>query len=399
MKKIVFTGITILVALLLFAACDTGPANDESKVEYTDVVYSADGTEVTIYLDGVGVPVTKASRAMSKDIAKMSYDYLEVVFDAGTNGVARSKWELGQSAGISGVYRATDTNYDALSTLFVGTKRDKTLLGVGKLYQVDNNDGAGLTAGTTISLNTIAIKFEVMAITSKLTNAVNTSSFVFWGTDSTEADDNGSEYGTTTPPSPAPGLTTKIVSMSPLGVSTYPIYALPKKAGAETKARFTFGGAAADTTNGRQAMIKYDGAPADTTNFEVRVPRYLDGGRYFQLNANINTQTKPAIDYGASTFTAPLADASFNPVIPITFTTTGRGAFSFFIEIPVYALVKTVSSNGGGAYTQWFIRTGLGSELYSMDDGITPGGCITMSIGMTAVDWIDIYWTWTTATP
>jgi len=128
----------------------------------------------------------------------------------------------------------------------------------------------------------------------------------------------------------------------------------------------------------------------------MRTPRYFDNGRYRELNDNVitsnesvklnvpNTHT-PTNGYGA--------DDAFENVIPLIFkTTAGAGAFSFYLQFPVYGVSKKPSKNGGSDATTWYVRTGFGSELYSMDDGTGSGGCITMSIGRTSYDWIDIFW-------
>jgi len=107
MKKIAITGLVIFLAMFV-VTCDEGLPKGEAEVEYTDVVYSEDGSTITLYLDGIGVPKTQAQRAITRDLAKMAYDYFEVVFIADSTPsslpvYARAQWELGQSAGISGV--------------------------------------------------------------------------------------------------------------------------------------------------------------------------------------------------------------------------------------------------------------------------------------------------------
>lgn len=98
--------------------------------------------------------------------------------------------------------------------------------------------------------------------------------------------------------------------------------------------------------------------------------------------------------------------ASTRNVVPIEFKTIkgGTGVFSFYIEIPVYNLSNlealfagqgvTALTNGVAA-EKWFIRTGVGSELYSLDDGAANGGCVFMQVGdSSSANWIDIDWTW-----
>jgi len=458
--------------VMFFVTCDDfipfGPA--EEKVEYTDVEYSEDGSTVTVYLDGKGVPVTKAQRAITRDLAKMAYDYFEVVFigKAGASQiVARAQWELGQTAGISGVERDIDYRWSTATTatyatpekialMFVGKKDDKTLLGVGQIAEVDHSaklpsgtdpkDWAeaikdtsppnGLTAYGTfvpglvsgsgslpstvyayISSNSTSITFYVEAVKTGLlvdkefpkddtTHAavyttenldILTDSFNFTG-----------DATTITPTKPAgtTGYANRIGHSKRQnpgnGNTDYPIYSLPDGVNDVQLAIYEFKGAPAyfakgikyvgDVVKGTSPNFKAD----DGIAIEKRFPRYLVGGRYLQLKESVDTDTTVELDVAHTDYAKEILEgSSLNPVVPLKFITLGSGVFSFYIEIPVYMLTNKKGTNHGDLQPiKWKLRTGLGSELYSLDSGKSSGGCVLMGIGDIDLDWLEIYWEW-----
>jgi len=451
MKKIAITGMIIFLVMFV-VTCDGGLTKGEEAVEYTDVVYSEDGSQITLYLDGVGVPKTQAQRAITRDLAKMAYDYFEVIFIARTGSpgptsdvIARAQWELGQSAGISGVYRGTasETGHDYIwapgkinnvALMFVGTKNDKTLLGVGKIAEVDhsaatsktplgwdeavadggysnpfvpgNDDttaGKGIpnTVFAYIRPNTASVTFYVDAVKTGLliedeiagTNEslILTDSFNFTGN------------GTTT------GYTTRedhSIRQAPSSGSSalYPIYSLPEIKKSVQLAEYAFDGAAetfAKEIRFNAAATKSVGSgfePAKGIAIEKRFPRYLEGGRYRALKENIDTDTTVVLDttITGGDYTALIeAGDPLIPTIPLKFTTQGTGVFSFYIDIPVYMITTDEGTNSGTLQAiVWKLRTGLGSELYSIDSGKSSGGCVLMGIGKIDLDWLEIYWNW-----
>jgi len=313
MKKQIFAGIVVLL-VMFFVTCDDfipfGPT--EEKVEYTDVEYSEDGSTITVYLDGKGVPVTKAQRAITRDLAKMAYDYFEVVFVGKASAsqiVARAQWELGQSAGISGVERDVDYEWDAskpyaagataeVALMFVGRKDDKTLLGVGQIAEVDHSaktkpeswddyydDGFGVvtvpwvpntnSSGSLpslvyayISSNSTSITFYVEAIKTGLLVDDETI-------DVTPPISTTNKYGILTDSfdftaGSATGYTDRIGHSKRQnpgnGNTEYPIYSLPEKVNSVQFATYEFKGAA--DANGTDISfangIKYAAAPVVT---------------------------------------------------------------------------------------------------------------------------------------
>jgi len=383
MKKIIFAGLVILLAVF-FVTCDgLFPEEAAAEVEYTDVVYSPDGTQVRVYLDGVGVPKAKAQRAMSLDLSKMAYDFIEVIFSTTTTApttYARAQWELGQSAGISGVrrgiaYAATGAN---IALMAVGSKGDKTLLGVGEIGDVDGVGGAPFT----IANNTGYVTFYLKSVKTGLTCGDELPASVAF--DSLAFTDD-------------PTIKTK-ATRSPLGDSDYPMYALPNATGAPAtqKATYTFGGAAAPATDGGYLpQLIFARTTNPVADVQKRIPRYQSNGRYLIPKGNVNTKATVALDG----YTLAGNEATKN-VVPIVFGRIGTGIFSFYIDIPVILSTKATGTNGGDLKpVTWHLRTGFGSELYSLDDGVSSGGCVLMGIGVGSLDWLDIQWEWEPTTP
>jgi len=401
MKRFILAGIVILVAMFV-VTCDEAPVAADAEIEYTDVVVSQDGSQVTIYLDGEMVPVPKAQRAMTLDLAKMSYDYLEVVFQ-NSAGVSRSAWELGQPAGISGGGLRTGDDYGAFPTsgttpgacLFAGQKAGKTLFGVGKL-----TSSTGGAADTTITSGTKSVTFSLAAIQTGLriySEAAGARGTVASSFSYTTGGTGGGDTTTQNNSS---------LQSLPDGVQ-YPSYALPKGVASTTNALYNFyfivGGQdkTGDYAGANKAIFHWKYLSPATSYLEnekpqvqKRTPRFMDGGRYLQPNGHIDTApTKISF-----TGTYPSADAAaFTGTVPLTFTTTvnSGGIFSFYLEIPVYNLTQaTAGHNGGPVSEKWYIRTGLGADLYSLDDGVSSGGCVFMSSGVTSSDWLEIDWVW-----
>ena len=117
MKKAIFLGITVLLALAIFA-CPAFVAEPDNE-------------------SGIRIG-TSSSRALSDLLARAGIDYFEVAFHDGTE-VYRTTWNKGQSGRIQlppGSYGLNARN----AILFAGSYRDKTLLAVGLLTSIDNVD-------------------------------------------------------------------------------------------------------------------------------------------------------------------------------------------------------------------------------------------------------------------
>jgi hypothetical protein len=434
MKRIAFTGILLLVALFL-VTCSMGQPGErgvDGSERYVDYLVSSGGTRVTLYLDGTKVPASQSQRAMTTDLAIMAFDYLEVVFDSRGigigGGIARTAWEIGQPAGISGVYRDTSYAYNnppataAIAAIFVGKKDGKTLLGVGKLKEVYD---AGATPGTPtsadfITSDTVSITFEVEAIKTGLTAGleaattpagaktatsignIEATSFKFFEAFESDGATSISDYpgnatnGYDTDNSRRSGIGSGVAKSS----TAYPIYILPTEISSTTVATYTFYGAAVTYAD---IIRHYDGRN-DVKIITQRVPRYLANSKHwfppneYVVNSDVVKlfpDTATVTGWGSSPYTSNGFDIDandpFQNKIELLFTTTAvYGVFSFNLEFPVYCITKLGSTNGGPPGVKWYIRTGLDSELHSLDDGLGRGGSVFMSIGSAALDWIDI---------
>jgi len=415
MKKTAIIGIVVLIVMFV-VTCDF--FQPEDAVEYTDVVYSEDGSRVTLYLDGVGVPRTAAQRAMSTRLSKMAYDYLDVVFlsPAVTSGgadvehstvIARAQWELGQAAGISGVYRGPTTGTTAnigeaygptKSLLVAGLKNGKTLLGIGEIFEVD---GSG-----TIASPNVTIKPDSRSVTF-IVDAVRTGLLVEKETVHVENSPPATmnKYGIRF--DSLDGTSWVGSSRTKLGSSYVPTYNLPAPTATtpkpETTKTYKFFGAPARYAG----QINYASTDNDKKILiEPRFPRYMDNGRYRQLSATIDMMSTVVVDPVPTVATLVAAGTPASVDVGLKFTSVGAGIFSFYIEIPVYVLAtglvdpavtpNDLGTNGGNlAPIKWRIRTGIGSELYSLDDGASGGGCVLMTIGTLSLeDWLEINWDW-----
>jgi len=410
MKKIVFTGIILVLVMTFAVTCDS-PAAEE--VEYTDVVYSPDGS-VTVYFDGVKVPVTKAQRAMTKDLAMMAYDYLEVIFinSAATPATARNKWELGQPAGINlgAAWRDGTTNYADLTKacLFAGKKSDKTLFGIGQIQTNATTVGTVNIGGSTESV-TFFIRAILSGLRANSTTATPIDGLDGHGEDGTMASNRGVAFDSLGPAASSNG---RFVT---LGSVKYPLFQLDDtKKWVNLTYEFSIVGTVAAYTSFLDAA-KVIGSTYPPLA-QRRVPRFLDKGAYREPKTLVNSKTTVSIGTAADAATSPATNppvvtptpitagggfvTNFNGAkIPLAFVTndiTATGYFSVYIEIPVYMVsTATATNTDGTASVTWFIRTGHGSELFSIDDGASSAGCMLFGRGSTGTsDWLGIDWQW-----
>jgi hypothetical protein len=400
MKKMLLTVIAVFSALFPGACSDwLNDGGEMTDVEYT---VSPDGKAgVTLYFDE-GVPVTKQQRAMSTKLAKKYYDYFEVVFDAGPNGLARASWELGEPAGISGVYRPTDVNYRFRNgpaiygtedynpgtsngaLIFVGTT-DRTLLGVGRIIKVD--DGAYIPVGAAVNIGpaTKSVTFEVEAIktglciqseVSEYTGEVLSTSLCPFAS-FRWADDPSTKNR---PPS------SNRVS---LGGKNYPYY----DSSINRNLYYIFYGPTGFHNDSLGRGIRYRSASTPPNDVVYRkTPRYVHNGQYFELNSIYSASyASSTIKLGSASpnefnsFTAgkPVANMANEFMLHLNYTTSNNfGILSFCIDIPVYLMNDAPAKNGGPAAQTWYLRSGIGPDLYCLDDGLGSGGCVLMGYGV-----------------
>jgi len=395
MKRFLITGFVIILAVFL-VTCDAlfPDADDDDEITYTDVEYSEGGSVVKVWIDGSKpVPVTKRSlRAMSTDLSRMAYDYLEVIFKSGST-IARSQWELGESAGISGIVRTTGTGTpapdykwvsaatDNYALMAVGTKDGKTLLGVGAINSVDGSTYTATPANIYIYATTQYVTFYLLSVKTGL---------IVSGESKLSGDPPaGNPVGALV--DSFPGSSANFGSVrSDIGDLQVPIYSFTDTQilAGTASATYTFEGAVDTAFFGNDLIFSDTSKPITA---ERRVPRYMVDGRYKIAKGMVNTRTKVTV---SSTYTSTTMTKN---VVPLDFTIVGgKGIFSFYLDMPVFLKSAAPSTNSGTLNPiAWHVRTGFGSELYSLDDGGASGGCVLMGIGVTSLDdWLEITWDW-----
>jgi hypothetical protein len=350
MKKTAAAAVLVLFALFLVTCVEglpeSGGGNDE-EVAYVDWEYEEmpDGTaQLTMYLDGTLVPVTATTgRSLGLPLAKMSHDYFEVVFMYGSTPltVARATWELGQAAGISGVYRSANGALDGVdyrpvappgvgantgaSTVFVGRKQTMTLLGVGFLTHINRiaiTESGGPPPVPSKYLTTAdrSVTFTVKALETTLdVDAANrlatgTSSFL------TAAKGLAVGGGTAGYLQVNVDATNSLANLTPLGGTDYPLFELPDydthtETGATTTGITLSNGMVVPSGSYKTVAAKYvvggltgvtnphgGAAPGPAANGELitavrlydipeiikREPRYIAGGQTWYAVASID---------------------------------------------------------------------------------------------------------------
>jgi len=351
-----FTSVAALACLLLTLSCvvDQAPeADDPPPVEITP---QTDKKQYTVYLqqrnnDVIGI----GTRALSKEAAQMGHEFFEVVFVYNNNGTihtARTSWELGNPSGLSGVYRtqagvpyggvnANPANNTGSAVIFVG-KKDKTLLGIGRLTLVDG------VAGTTINNQTQSVTFEVAALKAGASFTASASSFL--------TDTNA--LGTVSTANTV--IAQDIYIQFPHKL--FPLYKLAQNASA-TPARYL--------TNGRYTFdITHSGSivRAGKGMWEKRKPRYLITEGLYQYSSYLVEDNETVVTMTNNQSAAP---APFDNPLAFTFDTTNTidgSVFALAFSVPVYALSGATGSAGEKA-AMWYIRPGFGTHLFDTDDG------------------------------
>jgi len=389
-KPLAVTGI-ILILVMLMGTCgsDVPPFEETEDMEYTDVEYSKDGSGVTIYLNGNGVPKSRSQRAVTTDLAKTAFDFIEVIFVSGTGAIARASWALGAPANISNLANGGygSTTGTPAACMFVGRDDGKVLFGVGKLTETN-------TGGTTITANTTSVTFEIAAIKSGLLIGSESVGTAVNGLN--VAADSFTYSSTVT----ANGVTTTTgrvgfrKNLPPTGNMQYPVYVIPSNGITNATYKFGFSGIEADYVNAIRHVRTTDIYPV----VQKKTPRYSVNGRYEEPRNRIDIYTTAAFSSGyAPGDTDAFGVSNASPAIGLVFTTSAGsgGFFAFNIQIPVYMVSRAAASNPSGTDAKtWYIRTGLGSEFYSLDDGVSRGGCVFISVGVSQEEFDRIEWTW-----
>jgi len=353
MKKLIFSSMLILT-FCFFSACSHpfSAGTSDGGNTLSSPSRKPEGF-VTIYLDG-SAPVS-ASRAVNRTIAMMSADYFEVTFLYNDNGSpisARGDWKIGESAGVSGVYRTVSGvdygnislpgNGEGSAILFAG-KSDKTLLAVGKLYGVDG------AAGTVITSDTKSVTFILYALEAGVADSAANSSFL------TAAGDHQYNYQTVN------ASNTRILPMD-IGGKNFPLFRLEH--GQIVYSEYNFELHSGEFNDFSGIRIAAAGI------VETRQPRYTlpDG--------NIQTKSTIILDNNTVVTLTNNNTGQFNKTVEFTLntsTTVNGSIFSFVFSIPVYALTDG---------SRWFIRPGYAANQYDLDDGTSGmGGAILIGTG------------------
>jgi len=354
------------------------PEEIEPEVVYTNVVYSKDGSTLTMYLDGQ-VPVSgQQSRAINRDIAMTGHDYFEVAFlHPATNTIARAAWSLGDQAVISNIYRDVDIDYgfvyntgltslEGAAILFVGKKTDRTLLAIGRVASVDG------AAVTTIGPSTTSITFSIDALKAGVVYPTEVSSGIW------EASPNSS-FLTAAKDSitPAPNQYTNISATNTEVVPFYifgrpfPMFKLTEEYNG-MRAQYTFG------VTSLLGFEYYRGGIilAEQMYVEKKQPRYpIPGGGFQNFSLRLDNQTRIT---PINNLTAEVGTPIKNPLLFEfdTEMTVNASAFSLFFEIPVYPL--SAAGNPG----KWYVRPAYDSYAFDLDDGVGgAGGAVLIGTG------------------
>jgi len=400
-KPLAVKPLTVAWVLILVTLAGCGVAEfeetSEEEVEYTNIEYLENGKEVRLYLDGIGIPSTRAQRAITKDLAQTAFDFIEVIFVNGDlasgTSISRASWILGQPAKIDNIERngTTGVNYGNVfpavtngpaACMFVGRDDGKVLLGVGQLTASRNENGSSGTA--LITANTRSVTFTIAALQ---TGLIITGESV--GTNPVNATVDSLTYDAgNTSPYNAKTTTTYRKTM---GNVQYPVFCLPNTDNTTVGMLYAFVFGSTSVSGTYRTAVRYiNNGTTVIPLIQKRTPRYLDGIKYKEPRSAIDTTTTMSISGCAN-------NDPFDVSIALSFTShgTNKGIFSFNVQIPVYMVSRTAATkNSGPAAVTWYVRTGVGSEFYSLDEGFSRGGCVLMSTGISSAEFNNIEWTW-----
>jgi hypothetical protein len=414
LKRTIFAPALVVLALLLVTCIGEPPGDDPGgAVEFTDVEYSSDGRSVTLYLDGIGVPVTPQSRALSKDLAKRANDFFEVVFvHAGT--VARASWGLGMNAGISGIAR--DQDYGTVSgttaaVLATGKSAGagKTLLGLGRITEV--RQGGTLLTGTTVTTGATSVTFTLYPLRTNLgwDPPVAPATVETWrGTDATATFRTAARISSDDPDNVLITNTLgRTVAVRGTAVK-FPFFQLPPPPVAPDETDiagiYRIGGLTAatpadpldpPTTHDFKSSLLVTALPTG----EVKIATFMDAGQIFDASSayDLGTDLKSIGVLGGQTLNAALAASEI--LVVFTQKSNSSGVFMWTFQMAVSVLSIGTADNGGPNAETWYIRPGFGQYQYLLDNGTDPGGAVLMGNDMGDSDWLQIFHVWVGDTP
>jgi len=386
--RLILTVLFSFFALLSLVTCRQ-PFSPGDNVDFSDSGNrTQDDNYYTVYLDG-GAP---ASRSLSRPNASSAFDFCEAVFyyrDVASSGdiVARATWDGNQKAQIQGVFRTINgidyghvsysgtpaDGFNGAAVLFVGKKSDKTLLGVGEIYAVDDVPTGGGPA--LIKSTTKKVSFQVNAFKAgaKATPAGGgSSSYTAIGSSFiTNADGVAGSVPTTG--------NTRVRDVGYVG-RTFPLYGL-NDVSETRRARYTI-----DVHSAVHPISYYlPGIILSGTAFYISgaaasaiQPKYTDGTKeYISANLLWNNLCSAVLANNTGN------NVPFDNNIDFNITTTNNTGpneknvvFAVTFEIPVCALAVSADA------VPWVIRPGYDQYKNELDDGRGgQGGAILIGLG------------------
>jgi len=350
MKKTIFLGIAVLLALAMFSCGDPSlPKDDEDN---------ADGG-ITLF-----GPEFAGGRALAAPTAQAGTNFYEAAFEhSTTKAIVRTTWNYARKGKI----QLEPGTYNVI--LMAGRNADKTLLAVGRPSGIVNNGTTtAIATGITITTTTYTsdLYFDVYPLMNNITSDVTTSTFATATTETTKIFPGKDELGNDVP--------------------VFMIDRSPEGAPAVTTATWKFG---------LGNFPGVTGTPDDQLSITTPV-----------LGPNIIVAAAPQVFVtgyaGIDTLDIPqiLETASITGVTPGTTTIGGTfnmsftspedsdGLVQFAFEVPVYGIkdTRTPPANTDKPLI-WYIRGGLNNGL--IDAGVNPivakpgmlGGAIVLGFG------------------
>jgi len=388
MKKFIFSFFSCLLFLpvVFLTACrEELPVIDDDYyyVPPIEEVYSEDWRYITVFLGDKPIMInssvskTPAGRAMTRDTARLAFNYFGVVFcytfEDGTQRVARSSWQIGKEDGeeeegnreddkgavVFNVYRTSSgVDYSAgaaekgkgAALLFAGRRfGGPTLLGAGRVYSVDDVEGAVITDQSSY------VTFELSAITGSVSVTPGESSFKTASKDSPDYLDVRAEKT---------DVVNALIRQNP-----FPLYRLPYVSGRKVAAQYEFGFDNREWSYyGGGIVIAEPNESLDQYSAMTREVRYPAGsGKYWYPTYKIDQTTHVDMENNKKERAGLPVE---NPVTFLFDTSktdnikkTDNGIFTLVFRIPVYALTNQTGNE------RWFLETGYQSYRYNIDNG------------------------------
>jgi len=397
----------LFLPVVFFAACrqDLPVISIDDYVPSIEEVYSNDWRYITVILGDKPIMINSnvappgnvsltssatQGRAMTTGAARLAFDYFEAVFcytnPDGSERVARTSWQIGKEDGkeeedgerkddkgavIFNVYRTPGgIDYSAAKAekgkgaalLFAGRKSTHTLMGVGRVYAVDDVPGAPVTDQSS------HVTFELSAINGSAgkyddpvkKNKIYIDSFLT-GNDGGEPSVNGTE------------LIKALIRQNP-----FPLYFLPSgRPGVKAQYKFSFDNR--DWSYYRDGIIVAEpNETEDEYSAMTREVRYPGGnGKYWWPEYKIDVTTKVNMTNNVT------ADQPVDNTVKFSFDTSNtknvkkedNGIFTLVFRVPLYAVTK---SDGG---ERWFLEPGYYTYRYNIDNGTdSAGGGVFMGV-------------------